>query len=68
MPWLDLCILIAAVYLAILVGRGLIDFGNWLIEIFIRGPRERARLERKARKRRLQTADDDSQKPDPSAA
>jgi len=55
MPWLDLLILIGAIYLVIVLGRGLIDFVNWLLDVFIREPRERQRLARRARKKRLQS-------------
>lgn len=60
MPWLDLLILLGAIYLVIVLGRGLIDFINWLLDVFIREPRERQRLARRARKKRLQSESQDA--------
>ena len=52
MSWIGWCIIFAALYGGYILVRAAVDLVNWLLDVFIREPREQERLRKLARERR----------------
>jgi regulator of sirC expression with transglutaminase-like and TPR domain len=56
MSWIGWCIIFAAIYAGYLLLRATIDGINWMLDTFVREPREREKLQELARQRRKNAA------------
>lgn len=56
MSWIGWCIIFAAIYAGYVLLRAAIDAVNWLLDAFVREPREQERLRKLARQRRKNAA------------
>lgn len=56
MSWIGWCIVFAAIYAGYLLLRATIDGINWMLDAFVREPREREKLRKLARERRKKAA------------
>ncbi len=52
MSWIGWCIILAAIYAGYILLRSLVDLVNWLVDVFLREPRERENLRKLARQHR----------------
>lgn len=68
MSWIGWCLILLALYVGYLLLRAGVDLVRWLLDTFIREPKERERLRQLARQRRKNAAAAASRSPQAGTA